>query len=229
VRDIGKGSAVNEGRAVLERLHQIGRDRIAQQRRHGPGGLQVASGDRPALQRGGHHNAREPCLQVAHAGGQAQDRHDLGGDHDVKAVLARIPVAWAPQPHHNLAQGPIVHVDDPLPADTPSINAQGVAVVNVVVDQRRQQVVRQRDGLKVAREVQVDVFHRHHLRPSATGGATLHAKDRAQRGLAQTHDGTLADAVEGITEPDCGGGLALAGGRGVDPGHQHQPSVGTIL
>jgi hypothetical protein len=53
-------------------------------------------------------------------------------------------------------------------------------VVDVVVDQRREQVVRGRDRGEVAGEVQVDVFHRHDLRVTATGGAALHAEDRPE-------------------------------------------------
>ena len=39
VRDIGERAAVNEGGRAFERLHQIWRDRIFQQRRHGAMGL----------------------------------------------------------------------------------------------------------------------------------------------------------------------------------------------
>jgi len=51
-------------------------------------------------------------------------------------------------------------------------------VVNVVVQHGGQQVVRQRDGAEVAGEVQIDVFHGHHLRHAAACGTALHAKHR---------------------------------------------------
>ena len=53
-------------------------------------------------------------------------------------------------------------------------------MVDVVVHQRGQQVVRQRNGVEVAGEVQVDVFHGHHLGITAAGRATFHAKHRAE-------------------------------------------------
>jgi hypothetical protein len=37
-------------------------------------------------------------------------------------------------------------------------------------------------ALKVAGEVQVDVFHRHHLRIAAAGRAALHAEDGPSEG-----------------------------------------------
>ena len=69
-----------------------------------------------------------------------------------------------------------------------------VAVVDVVVDQRGQQVVGERDRGEVAGEVQVDVLHRHDLRVAAAGRAALHAEHRAQRRLAQADHRPLAHA-----------------------------------
>ena len=39
LRDVGKGSAVQNRRVALERLHQVGFDGVAHQNRHGIGGL----------------------------------------------------------------------------------------------------------------------------------------------------------------------------------------------
>jgi len=47
------------------------------------------------------------------------------------------------------------------------VDLQPVAVVDVVVQQRGQQVVGEFDGVEVAGEVEVDVFHRHDLGISA--------------------------------------------------------------
>ena len=88
----------------------------------------------------------------------------------------------------------VVHVDHAPPGDAPHVEARLVALVNVIVDERRQQVVSQRDRGEVAGEMQVDVFHRHDLRVAAAGGAALHAEHRAERGLAQADQRLLADA-----------------------------------
>ena len=60
-----------------------------------------------------------------------------------------------------------------------------VAVEAVRVDQRGEQVVRGRDRVHVAGEVEVDVLHRHHLRIAAAGGAALDAEHGAERRLPQ--------------------------------------------
>ena len=92
VRDIGERSAMDERRIVLERLHQIGRQRILEQRRHRAVGLQIAGADRLLLAGVADDDLAQPLFQILEAGGQAEDRHDLGGHDDVEAVLARIAV-----------------------------------------------------------------------------------------------------------------------------------------
>src|SRR3546814_2897464 len=66
----------------------------------------------------------------------------------------------------------------------------------MVVDQRREQVVRRSDGVKIAGEVEVDVLHRHDLGVAAAGRAALHAEARTDAGLAQTDRRLPAPAVE---------------------------------
>ena len=46
VRDVGERAAVDEGRRALERLHQVGRERVLQQHRHGAVRLEVAGAHR---------------------------------------------------------------------------------------------------------------------------------------------------------------------------------------
>ncbi len=91
--------------------------------------------------------------------------------------------------------------------------------------QRRKQVVGARDGVEVAGEMQVDVFHRHDLRVSAARCAALDAEAGPERGLAQRHDRLLADAVEAVSEADCRRRLALAGRRRVDGRDEDQLAV----
>ena len=124
------------------------------------------------------------------------------------------PLAGPPEPDRDVAQRAVVHVHHALPGDAPDVEAQLVAVMDVVVDQRRQQVVREPDGAEIAGEVQVDVLHRHDLGEAAAGRAALHAEHGPEARLAQADDGLLADLVQRIAEADGGRGLALAGGRG---------------
>ena len=134
-------------------------------------------------------------------------------------------MATPPSEHDDLAQRPVVHVHDAPPGDAAGVDALLVAPVDVVVDQRREQVVRRGDGVEVAGEMQVHVLHRHDLRIAAAGRTALDAEIGPERGLADADDGLLADAVQPVAEPDRGGRLAFAGRRRVDRGDQDQLAV----
>ena len=100
-------------------------------------------------------------------------------------------------------------------------------MVDMVVNEGCQQVVGQRYGVEIAREVQVDVLHRYDLRHAPACGTALHAKHRPQRRLAQRNDGTLSNPVKRITESHRGGGFPLACRCRADRGNQNQLAVRT--
>ena len=160
---------------------------------------------------------------------EAEDGHDLGGDGDVEAVLAREAVGDAAERVDDLAQRAIVHVEHAPPGDAARVEAEAVAPVDVVVDHRRQQIVRRRDGVEVAGEVEVDVLHRHDLGVAAAGRAALDAEARPERGLAQAHHRLLADAVEAVAETDGRRRLAFAGRRRADGGDENELAVLGVL
>jgi hypothetical protein len=170
-----------------------------------------------------HDDAREPRAQVGLRGRQRQDRHDLAGGRDVEAGG---PLGLAAGVDDDLAQGAVVHVDDALPGGGGGRQAAGAAEVQVGVDHRGEQVVGAGDRVQVAGEVEVDVVGRLHLGLAAAGAAALDAEHGAERGLAQAQRHAGADAPQPLGEADADGGLALAGGRGGDGGHEHQAAAG---
>jgi hypothetical protein len=86
--------------------------------------------------------------------------------------------------------------------------------MNVVVDERGQQIVRSANGMKVTSEMKIDIFHRHNLGIAAASSTAFHPKAGSKAGLAQANDCLLADPIESITESNGGCGFALAGWRG---------------
>ena len=72
------------------------------------------------------------------------------------------------------AMEPLVEGD--LMAQLERVEAERVAMQQMRVDHRREQVVRGTDGVHVAGEVEVDVLHRHDLRVAAAGSTPLHAE-----------------------------------------------------
>ena len=227
--DIGKGSAVDDRRVVFQRLHQVGLEGVLEQHGHGAVGFQVARGDGFLVLGITDDNVAEPFSQVFHRGREAEDRHDFRSHNNVEAVLARVTVGRAAERAGDVAQGTVVHVHHALPGDAAHVDVQFVAVVDVVVQHRGQQVVGQGDGGKVAGKVEIDVFHGYDLRVAATGSTALHAEDRAKRGLAQADDCLLADAVKRVSQADGRRGLAFAGRCGADGRDENQFSIRAVF
>ena len=59
------------------------------------------------------------------------------------------------------------------------VDVEGVAVVEMVVEERGEQVVRGTDGVEVAGKVKVDVLHRDDLRVATAGRAAMSAAGKA--------------------------------------------------
>ena len=182
VGDVGERPGVDEGRPALQRLDEVRLDRLAHEHRHRAGDLELLERDRLALERLGDDHPAEARAQVVDVAGQGEDRHDLrrGGDVPLRFAHVRLFAQTDLDP----PQRAIVDVDDPRPADRRRVDAQRVAAEQVVVEERGAQVVRRGDGVQVAREMDVDLFHRQDLAVAAAGGAALEAEDRAQRRLA---------------------------------------------
>ena len=196
MRDIGERPAVDQCRAALERLDQVGQHRVFQQDRHRAVGLEVARVDRSPVAAIGDHNPPKPRLKVRKVAREAQDRHHFAGHRNVKAALTRKTVGDPAEWSDNLAQCAIVHVEHAPPHHPAQVDFKGVAPIDVVVEHRREQVVRRGDRVKIAREMKVDLVHRHDLRIAAPGAAAFGAEARPQARLTQAQQGALADPVE---------------------------------
>ena len=199
VRDVRKGAAVHKCRRTFQRLHQVRFERIFQQRRHSARRLQLAAGDRLVVRRVSHDDVGQPLFQIANRAGQTQYRHDFARDRDVKTILTRHAIRFAAHAVHNKAQLPVVHVDAPFPSDAAHVDAQRVALLDVVVQHRGQQVVRRANCVEVAGEMQIDILHRHHLCVAAAGGAAFDAEHRAERRFAQRDRHVLANATQTVS------------------------------
>jgi hypothetical protein len=108
------------------------------------------------------------------------------------------------------------------------VDVEGVALLHVVVDHRRQEVVGGGDGVHVAGEVQVQRLHGDDLAVAAAGGAALDPERRPHGRLADGDGRPPADVTEGLTEADRGGGLPLAQRCGRDRRDDDVPGGGDV-
>ena len=225
VGDVGEGAAVDKGGCVLQGLNEVGLEGILEEGCHSAFRLQIVGCDGLAVKCIGDDDPAQAGLEVADVAGQTEDCHDLGGDGDIKTVLARNTLHPAAEAVHDIAELAVVHVHGALPGDLLDIDAEGIALLDMVVEHGCEQVVGRADGMKVTGEVQVDVLHGDDLGIAAAGCAALDAEDRSQRGLAESDNTLFADLAEAVRQTYAGRGLAFARGCRCDRGHQDQLAV----
>jgi hypothetical protein len=217
--DVPEGPRVDEGRGILDRLEQVRLEGVADEDGHRARRLEVVGRHRAAVLRAPQDHPAEARAKVRVGRGERQDRHHLARDRDVEA---RFALDLRSDRDAHVAERAVVHVHAAPPRDHGGVQAELVPVVEVVVDERGEQVVRGGDGVDVAREPQVDVVHREDLRAPAARGAALHAEDRAQGRLPGGRDRALTQAVQAEGEADGVHGLPLAERRGGHGGHDHE-------
>src|SRR5262249_40923671 len=143
---------------------------------------------------------------------------------DVEPGLAYDAVLPRAQADDDAAQDSVAYVDHPAPGDAVPVDVEEVVVlVNVVVDHRRQQVVRGRDRVHVPGQVEVEALHRHHLAVAAARCPALDPKGWAHRRLPDGDGRSFADVPEGLAEADRRRGLALPKRCGRDCGDHDVP------
>jgi hypothetical protein len=65
-------------------------------------------------------------------------------------------------------------------------------VKQMVLDKCGEKIVARRDGMRIAGEMQIDIFHRVDLGSPASGTAPLDPKDRSQGRLPERDGGPMA-------------------------------------
>lgn len=129
---------MDQDRLPLPGAQEVGVQGVAHNGCHGPRGVKVLGGDPAPLEVLANDNAPKALTQVGQGGGQGENDHDLTGRRNVEGGLTGDAVDLGPQPGDNVAQGAVIDVQDARPGNGALVNAQGVAVIQVVVDHCRQ-------------------------------------------------------------------------------------------
>ena len=127
-----------------------------------------------------------------------------------KPGLPRDPVLGRAEPDDEVAQGPVVHVEHATPRDVVEVDAELVAVMEVVVEHGREDVVRGGHRVHVAGEVEVERLEGDGLAVAAAGGSALDPEGRPHRRLADGDGGALGDVAHRLAEAEGRRRLALA-------------------
>ena len=126
---------MDKGGVPFQSLGDVWQKCLAQQQGHGSCSANVAGLHRIAFCRGANNDFSQSLSQIGIVVSQHQNGHDFTGCGDVKPVLTDMAVGWTAHPNNDVAQRPIVHVDDPRPRDSCGVKFAFVAVLDVVVDE----------------------------------------------------------------------------------------------
>ena len=170
-------------------------------------------------------DAGETRLQIHQVGGQTQHGHNLTGDCNVKAVLAWNSLCLSAKPIDNVTELTVIHIDSTLPGDLFRIDAEGVALLNVVVQHGSQQIVGGTDGVEITGEMEIDVLHGDNLGIAASGCSALDAENRTERGLTKRDDRILADLAQTVGKTDRSSGFTFTGWSRSDGGDENKLSL----
>ena len=174
--DVGEWSAMDDSRSVFSGLNEVGLEGILEQ-------CDDASGDAQFLQcefRTVHPVAEQDVVdspsEVLDVGGEAEDGHDFRGWGDVESRFADDAVGCRTESGDDVPEISVVDVHHPFPEHLFERRNGFLMLVEIIVHQGCDHVVRCGHSMEVAGEMQVDLVHRQHLRIAASACAPFHSK-----------------------------------------------------
>ena len=226
VRNIRKRSSVDKAGRIFQRLHEIRLYRVLHQGAHRALRLQIPRINRRAVVIISDDNITEPLFQVGQTIGKAQNRHNFRRNGNHKPVLARFAVHLAAERDNSLPERAVVHIEHAFPDNIRRVDAERIALVNMVVNHSAQKVIRRGNRVHIPGEMQVYVLHRHYLGIAAARRAALYAHNRSERRLAQGEHAFFPEPRQCVAEPDRSRSFALARRGRVYRRDQNELSVG---
>ena len=139
--DVGKRSAVDEGRCIFRGLHEVGLNGVLEEHHDGAGHSEVLHRERFAGVGVAQQDVFDAAAQVGFVGGQAEDGHQLGSGRDVESCLTGQAVGRRAQTGHDGAQGAVVDIEHAAPQHFLESETVLGVLVQIIVEQCRNHVV----------------------------------------------------------------------------------------
>ena len=221
MRNIRKRSAVYNRRRVFKRLYEVGFHRVFQKHRHRTyraGNILCAHVVAVRVQ--ADDDVPKPFFQIVNIRRKTKHRHNFARRRDIEMILAFHASAFSAD--CNIDKLTLVHIHTAVEINIIRVNFQLVTAENMIIHKRAKQVVRRRNRVQVAREMQINFRHRHDLCISAACRAALYPKHRTKRRFAQSKTGLFTDFGKSVRKTDRNGGFALARRGGVNRRYQNE-------
>ena len=178
--DVGKRSAVDDCGSAFESLYQIGVESFFQQYSHCSVGFQIACFDYPFIKGSGNGYVAKTFFKIGEAGRQTEYGHDFAGDGDAEVVFPDNAIGFTSHTDNDIAQRPVVHIQTAFESYSFRIDAERIALLQMVVDKGAEEIVGTGHRMEISGEVQIYIFHRYDLRVAAAGGSAFHSEYRTE-------------------------------------------------
>ena len=218
MRNVCKRSGMYECWTTFKCLQQVRLNRVTQERGHRASNFQVFSGDRFAVNRFGDHNAAKTRSKIGKIGCERKYSHNFTGNGDHRFGFTDDTVLTTTETDDRLTNRAITDVNDARPGDAAQVDVECVAVMQVIVEECRGEIMRGANRVHITGEVQVELLHRNHLAIAAARSAALDTEDWSEAWLSNRNGGAVANLVEALRESNGGGGLPFTEWRWTDRG-----------
>ena len=222
--DVGKRTAVNEGRSALCGLNQVWLQGIEEQSHDTSTYTHILDGEWFVILCDTEENIVDATTQVVNASCETHDSHDFRSRSDIESSLCLDAVLIA-DTGDDAAETTVVYVHHAAPENLLQLESLCLVLETVVVQKGSNHVVSLGDGMKIASEMEIDLIHRQNLGVTATCSTTLHAEARTQRWFAKSHYGFLANLLHTQGETHRYGGLAITSLGRTDSGNEDEVMI----
>ena len=171
--NIGERTAVNKSWCPFKSLYQIRLNGILKEQCQCTGYIQLISPNSTAITGICHHNLTKALLHVLQISGQTQNSHHFRGHSNIKASLTRNAMGLAPHAYYHMTESTVIQVQYTLPGDTANIDIQSITLLDMIVNNRRQQIVGCGNSVEITSEMKINILHRNHLGITTACSTTL--------------------------------------------------------
>ena len=173
---------------IFGSLHQIGMNGIFHQYGYRSCNTQIFHRKRITVHRVTQQNIFDTAAQVALVLSQTKNGHQFRCSRNIESRLLWNSICRTVQSGHDMTQIPIIDIQHTLPQCFFKLLPRPPYTINIIIQQCRNGIVRCSYGMKIAREVKIDIFHWQYLSITASCCTSFHAKHGTKRRLTQYHD-----------------------------------------
>ena len=198
--NIGKRSAMNECRHMLQCLHQIWLQRIFHKCRHRTFRMDIPCTNRLIIISVANNNAGKGLLHIFYGRCKTKNSHDFGCNSNIKAAFPGNAIHMSPQTDNDMPERTVIHIHNTVPDHTARINLKLIPLLDMIIRHGCKKIVSRRNGVEISRKMKINIFHRHYLGISASRRTALNAHTRPEGRFPKTNHDFLIKLCQRLSQ-----------------------------